>query len=78
MSAAPKSKKMGRPRKPGGHDVLVAGRVPTATAAALHAYAKKKGINRSEALRRMIEASLVVADTELPTARRVKAKGKDL
>lgn len=74
MSATPKTKKrMGRPPKPGGQDVLVAGRVPPSTAAALDAFAKQKGINRSEALRRMIEASLVIADMELPARR--KAKG---
>ncbi len=58
MSASPKPKKIGRPRKPGGHDVLVAGRVPTAIAAMLDAYADKEGITRSEAVRRLIEAGL--------------------
>jgi hypothetical protein len=54
---------MGRPPKPGGHDVLVAGRVPTATAAAIDAYAKRSEITRSEAVRRLVELGL-------------KAKGK--
>lgn len=58
MSIAPKPKKMGRPKKPGGHDVLVAGRVPPATAEALDAFSKKNGISRSEALRRVIEQGL--------------------
>ncbi len=63
MSATPLPKKMGRPPKPGGHDVLVAGRVPTATAAAIDAYAKRSEITRSEAVRRLVELGL-------------KAKGK--
>ncbi len=60
-----KPKKMGRPPKPGGQDVLVAGRVPPATAAKLDALAKKCGINRSEALRRVIEASAIITEIEL-------------
>lgn len=58
MSTKPKPKKMGRPPKPGGHDVLVAGRVPISIAAALDAYAKKTAISRSEAVRQLIEAGL--------------------
>lgn len=58
MSTAPKSKKMGRPPKPGGHDVLVAGRVPTSVAVALDAYAKKSEITRSEAVRQLVESGL--------------------
>ena len=71
MSAKPK--KMGRPPKPGGQDVLVAGRVPPSTAAKLEAFAKKEGINRSEALRRAIEASVIIAEIELPASRKAKA-----
>jgi hypothetical protein len=79
MSAAPKSKakpkKMGRPPKPGGRDVLVAGRVPPSTAAKLDAIAKKYGYTRSETIRRVIEASAVVADIELkPRSTMPKAK----
>lgn len=59
MSAKPQPKKMGRPPKPGGHDVLVAGRVPTATAAAVDAFAKRSEITRSEAVRQLIEAGLL-------------------
>jgi hypothetical protein len=62
-----KKRGRGRPPKPGGQDVLVAGRVPTAVAAALDGYAGKAGITRSEAVRRLIEAGL-----KRPT--RVKAK----
>lgn len=58
MSTKPKPKKMGRPPKPGGHDVLVAGRVPISIAASLDAYAKKVAISRSEAVRQLIEAGL--------------------
>jgi len=50
---------MGRPPKPGGHNVLVAGRVPAATAAAVDAYAKKFEITRSDAVRQLIEAGLM-------------------
>lgn len=75
MSVAPKSKKMGRPPKPGGRDVLVAGRVPPSTAAKLAAIASKYQITRSEALRRVIEASSIITDIEVkPT--KAKAKGK--
>lgn len=63
MSAKPK--KMGRPPKPGGQDVLVAGRVPPLTAAKLDAIAKKYKITRSEALRRTIEASAVITEVEV-------------
>lgn len=76
MSVKAKPKKLGRPPKPGGRDVLVAGRVPPETAAALDAFVKAKKITRSEALRRMIEASLVVADIKLSAARKVKAKAR--
>ena len=38
--------------------MLVAGRVPTATAAALAVYAGKTGITRSEAVRQLIELGL--------------------
>lgn len=76
MSTKAKPKKMGRPPKPGGRDVLVAGRVPPETAAKLKAFVKMKGINTSEALRRMIEASLVVADIDLPASRKMKSKAK--
>ena len=58
MSDTAKPKKMGRPPKPGGHDVLVAGRVPAAVALALDGYAKKAAITRSEAVRRLIERGL--------------------
>jgi Ribbon-helix-helix protein, copG family len=72
MSAKPK--KMGRPPKPGGQDVLVAGRVPRSTAAKLAALAKKYKINRSEALRRVIEASVFIANSELPLQAKAKAR----
>ena len=49
---------MGRPLKPGGHDVLLAGRVPTALAAAVGTFAKTADITRSEAVRQLIEAGL--------------------
>jgi hypothetical protein len=58
MSSHSKPKKIGRPLKPGGHDVLVAGRVRPDTAALLETFAKKAGITRSEAVRRLIEAGL--------------------
>ena len=48
----------GRPRKPGGHDVLIAGRIPPALVVVLDAYADKTGITRSEAVRKLIEAGL--------------------
>jgi len=48
----------------------VAGRVPTAIAAALDAYAEKAGITRSEAVRRLIEAGL-----KRPPKVKAKAKG---
>jgi hypothetical protein len=58
MSTPPKRKKDGRLRKPQSNDVAVAGRVPATTAGALDAYAKKFGITRSAAVRRLIEAGL--------------------
>jgi hypothetical protein len=74
MSSA-KPKRKGRPPKPGGRDVLVAGRVPPATATKLDAIAKQYKITRSEALRRTIEASAVITEIELPVARKPRAKG---
>jgi Ribbon-helix-helix protein, copG family len=53
-----KKRGRGRPLKPGGQDVLVAGRIPPSLAAVLDAYADKAGITRSEAVRRLIEAGL--------------------
>lgn len=66
---------MGRPPKPGGRDVLVAGRVPPMTAAKLGAFAKRHKISRSEALRRVIEASAVITEID-DEPRSLKAKGK--
>lgn len=77
MSTTPKPKKIGRPPKPGGRDVLVAGRVPPSTAAKLDAIAKKYGYTRSETLRQVIEASSIVVDIELkPRVTPPKLKGK--
>jgi len=77
MSTTPKPKKMGRPPKPGGRDVLVAGRVPASTAAKLDAIAKKQGYTRSETVRRVIEAGVIVVDIELkPPAAKAKAKAR--
>jgi hypothetical protein len=53
-----KKRGRGRPPKPGGHDVLVAGRIPPSLAVVLDVYADKAGITRSEAVRRLIEAGL--------------------
>jgi uncharacterized protein YgbK (DUF1537 family) len=61
MSSALKPKKLGRPPNPEGRAVLVAGRVPPATAAAVDAYAKKRASNRSEAVRELIERALAMA-----------------
>ena len=58
VSSALKPKKLGRPPKPEGRAVLVAGRVTPATAAAVDAYATKNAINRSEAVRELIERAL--------------------
>ena len=58
VPSALKPKKLGRPPKPEGRAVLVAGRVPPATAAAVDAYARKNAINRSEAVRELIERAL--------------------
>jgi len=61
--ASKKPKRMGRPPKPGGRDVLVAGRVPPPVVVVLDAFAEKTGVSRSEAVRQLIELGL-------------KAKGK--
>ena len=58
ISVNEKTRGRGRPPKPGGRDVLVAGRIPAALAVALNTYAQKAGITRSEAVRRVIEAGL--------------------
>ena len=58
MSTPLKRKKDGLPPTPESNDVAVAGRVPATTAGALDAYAKKFGITRSAAVRRLIEAGL--------------------
>jgi hypothetical protein len=58
MSSSPKPKKMGRPPKPEGQAVLLAGRVAPATANEVDAYAKRNSINRSEAVRRLVELGL--------------------
>jgi hypothetical protein len=52
---APK-RKMGRPAT--GRDPMLGGRVPAEIIAAVDAYAAKAGINRSDAMRRLLEAGL--------------------
>ena len=63
MSSNPKPKKMGRPPKPEGQAVLLAGRVPPATANEVDAYAKRNSINRSKAVRRLVELGLKAKGT---------------
>jgi hypothetical protein len=58
MSSVEKPKKMGRPPKPEGQAVLLAGKVSPAIAAAVDVYARKERINRSEAIRRLVELGL--------------------
>ena len=49
-------RKMGRPAT--GRDPVISGRVPGEVIAALDAWAVKAGVTRSEAMGRLIEASL--------------------
>ncbi len=58
MLVSRKPAKMGRPRKPGGRDVLIAGRLPVPIAMALDLYADRTGLTRSQAVRRLIESGL--------------------
>ena len=58
ISVNEKKRGRGRPKKPGGQDVLVAGRIPPPLVVTLDAYAAKLGITRSEAVRQLIEAGL--------------------
>src|SRR5271156_1589306 len=58
MNAKPKPPKLGRPPLAGERGVLLAGRVAPGVAEQVTAYAKKAGINRSEAVRQLIEAGL--------------------
>jgi Ribbon-helix-helix protein, copG family len=51
----PKGKR-GRPAT--GHDPMLGGRVPAEIIAAVDAYAAKGGTNRSDAMRRLLEAGL--------------------
>ena len=47
-----------RPRKPVESGTAIAGRVSMTTVAALDTYARKRGITRSQAVRRLVEAAL--------------------
>jgi len=51
-------KKRGRPARPGGKDPVLPARVPRETIKAIDAWASKKGLRRSEAVRMLIEAGL--------------------
>ena len=64
ISSALRPKKLGRPPNPEGRTVLVAGRVPPATADAVDAYARKNAINRSEAVWRLIEQALAKGEAK--------------
>jgi hypothetical protein len=57
MNSKPKAR-LGRPPLAGERGVLLAGRVAPALAEQVNAYAKRKGIIRSEAVRQLIEAGL--------------------
>ena len=58
----PAAKKLPIKRGPGrpatGRDPTLGGRVPAELIAAVDAYAAKAGINRSDAMRRLLEAGL--------------------
>jgi hypothetical protein len=58
ISDIKKSTRRGRPPKPGGTDPGIFTRLPPKTLKALDDHAAEKGITRSEAVRRLIEAGL--------------------
>jgi len=68
MSKNKQVKRMGRPPKPEGPAVVAPVRLPPPIAEAVDAWAETAGLNRSEAMRRLIEAGL---------KRPPKVKGKD-
>jgi hypothetical protein len=57
--AKPKTKPKGKRGRPAtGHHPTLGGRVPAELIAAVDAYAAKAGINRSDAMRRLLETAL--------------------
>jgi hypothetical protein len=58
ISYPPAHKTIGAPRPIVGRDPTLGGRVPAELIAAVDAYAAKAGINRSDAMRRLLEAGL--------------------
>jgi hypothetical protein len=53
-----KKRGRGRPPKPGGPDPSVLIKFPPALLEAIDAYAKRAGLNRSEAVRHLVEDAL--------------------
>jgi hypothetical protein len=58
MSKNKQAKRMGRPPKPEGPAIVVPVRLPPPIAEAVDIWAETAGLNRSEAMRQLIEAGL--------------------
>jgi Ribbon-helix-helix protein, copG family len=54
----PKGKRIGRPPRPGGRDPVIAVRLPRELLAQVDEWADGIGANRSDAIRRLLEAGL--------------------
>jgi Arc/MetJ-type ribon-helix-helix transcriptional regulator len=62
-------KSRGRPKKAGGVDPVSAVRLPSEVTEQVDAWGEKRELNRSEAIRRLVELGLTVKSAARPTAK---------